>query len=236
MPEGEIDVETFESNTTKTIMHFQYAGINRDDPNLDTKHRTMFTYLAKHGIDGNQYMSWACLRAGQHYKNEKFKVNKFVTESVYVHSKLMIVDDQHVIIGSANLNDRSQEGDRDSEVCLYFNDASGAFPKSLRHQLWSTFMGVSQDTIASLSPNSDEMYQLWNSTKLENSERFDTLFKCIPNNQIHSYDSLKKYWGGFGSYFGANFRAFLSQICGIKLVSKTPKYLLFMLAKNVRKR
>jgi len=37
---------------------------------------------------------------------------------VYVHSKLMIVDDQYVILGSANLNERSLAGDRDSELCL----------------------------------------------------------------------------------------------------------------------
>ena len=39
-----------------------------------------------------------------------------VSEIVYVHSKLMIVDDDHVILGSANINDRSMMGDRDSEL------------------------------------------------------------------------------------------------------------------------
>lgn len=32
----------------------------------------------------------------------------------------MIVDDRHVICGSANINDRSMLGDRDSEICLYY--------------------------------------------------------------------------------------------------------------------
>ena len=36
------------------------------------------------------------------------------TEIIYVHSKLMIVDDRHMIIGSANINDRSLLGNRDS--------------------------------------------------------------------------------------------------------------------------
>ena len=35
-----------------------------------------------------------------------FKGNP-ITEIVYVHSKLMIVDDLQAIIGSANINDRS---------------------------------------------------------------------------------------------------------------------------------
>lgn len=37
-----------------------------------------------------------------------------VTEILYIHSKLMIIDDEKMIIGSANINDRSLLGDRDS--------------------------------------------------------------------------------------------------------------------------
>ena len=35
---------------------------------------------------------------------------------IYVHSKMIIVDDKIVIIGSANMNYRSMTGDRDSEI------------------------------------------------------------------------------------------------------------------------
>ena len=35
---------------------------------------------------------------------------------VYVHSKIMIIDDRAALIGSANINDRSLLGSRDSEV------------------------------------------------------------------------------------------------------------------------
>ncbi len=34
----------------------------------------------------------------------------------------MIVDDEVVIIGSANINDRSMLGSRDSEIAVYFYD------------------------------------------------------------------------------------------------------------------
>lgn len=40
------------------------------------------------------------------------------TEQIYVHSKLLIVDDRHVVLGSANINDRSQSGKRDSEIAV----------------------------------------------------------------------------------------------------------------------
>lgn len=37
---------------------------------------------------------------------------------IYVHSKGMIVDDEAVIIGSANINQRSMEGSRDTEIAM----------------------------------------------------------------------------------------------------------------------
>jgi phospholipase D1/2 len=41
-----------------------------------------------------------------------------VTELIYVHSKLMIIDDKTVICGSANINDRSMVAIRDSEIAV----------------------------------------------------------------------------------------------------------------------
>ena len=37
---------------------------------------------------------------------------------IYVHSKLMIVDDVYAIVGSANINQRSLAGNRDSEIAV----------------------------------------------------------------------------------------------------------------------
>ena len=34
----------------------------------------------------------------------------------------MIVDDEYVIMGSANINDRSMLGDRDSELAVFVED------------------------------------------------------------------------------------------------------------------
>lgn len=43
---------------------------------------------------------------------------------IYVHSEIMIVDDKKMIIGSANINDRSLLGTRDSELCLLIEDTN----------------------------------------------------------------------------------------------------------------
>ena len=75
--------------------------------------------------------------------SDQSQLNAFVNEELYIHTKLMIVDDRRVImgkyisladlicsliipcneiLGSANLNDRSQVGDHDSEIALIVED------------------------------------------------------------------------------------------------------------------
>ncbi|KAK1021647.1 hypothetical protein LTS16_026360 [Friedmanniomyces endolithicus] len=46
----------------------------------------------------------------------------FVSEELYIHTKLLIADDRVVICGSANLNDRSQLGSHDSEIAVLIED------------------------------------------------------------------------------------------------------------------
>ena len=43
---------------------------------------------------------------------------------IYVHSKLMIVDDSAVMVGSANINQRSMAGSRDTELALLAHQPS----------------------------------------------------------------------------------------------------------------
>jgi len=45
-------------------------------------------------------------------------VRESLRHPIYVHSKLMIVDDDYVVIGSANINQRSLAGERDTEICI----------------------------------------------------------------------------------------------------------------------
>lgn len=44
------------------------------------------------------------------------------SEIIYVHSKLIIVDDWTVVCGSANLNDRSLKGTRDTEMAVVIEE------------------------------------------------------------------------------------------------------------------
>ncbi|KAI0071462.1 phospholipase D/nuclease [Panus rudis PR-1116 ss-1] len=79
----------------------------------------------------------------------------YVSELVYIHSKVMIVDDRRVIMGSANINDRSQKGDGDSEIALVVEDEdmietrmdgqpymASRFAATLRRQLYKEHLGL----------------------------------------------------------------------------------------------
>ncbi|PNP76299.1 hypothetical protein FNYG_10358 [Fusarium nygamai] len=90
--------------------------------------------------------------------NPEDEINAFVSEELYIHSKLLIVDDQLVICGSANLNDRSQLGDHDSEIAVVIEDptpvesymngrpyTASRFAASLRRFLFRKHLGLVPD-------------------------------------------------------------------------------------------
>lgn len=108
-----------------------------------------------------------------------------MTELIYVHSKLLIVDDLKVIIGSANLNDRSLVGTRDSELAIFSEDTryrpsrmngqpfdAGRFAYSLRVCLMCEHLGLDPSTEQHLvrDPVCDDFYkQLWFKTAAINT-------------------------------------------------------------------
>ncbi|KAH7328165.1 putative phospholipase D [Stachybotrys elegans] len=83
------------------------------------------------------------------------EINAFVSEELYVHSKLLIADDRVVICGSANLNDRSQLGTNDSEIAVIIEGGPtvesfmngepyevSRFATSLRRQIFRKHLGL----------------------------------------------------------------------------------------------
>ena len=74
-------------------------------------------------------------------------LNRPWQEIVYPHSKLLIVDDEKTLIGSANINDRSMLGDRDSEVALIIH--SRDFARRLRIRVWAVALGLAEAELES---------------------------------------------------------------------------------------
>ncbi|KAK1544274.1 hypothetical protein CPAR01_04907 [Colletotrichum paranaense] len=86
------------------------------------------------------------------------ELDAFVSEELYIHSKLLIADDNLVICGSANLNDRSQLGTHDSEIAVVIEDptpiesemagrpyTASKFATSLRRQIFRKHLGLLPD-------------------------------------------------------------------------------------------
>jgi len=88
----------FENNAVQSaILGFQQESIRKLFSNLSNS----FPHVA----DWNEYLSFYNLRTTTPCGT--------MMEEIYVHDKLMIVDDRTVLIGSANINDRSLLGHRD---------------------------------------------------------------------------------------------------------------------------
>ncbi|GAA6099860.1 phospholipase D1 isoform X1 [Tachysurus ichikawai] len=133
---------------------------------------------------------------------------RLVTELIYVHSKLMIVDDRTVIIGSANINDRSMLGKRDSEMAVVVEDMeiqdslmdgesyqAGRFALSLRKECFRIVLGLLGDDSMDISdPISDRFYkEIWMVTAAQNASVYDKVFRCLPTDKVLNYKILKEY-------------------------------------------
>ncbi|KAH0249483.1 phospholipase D, partial [Aureobasidium melanogenum] len=130
-------------------MQCQYRSICRGESSI-------FARLRAQGIDPTQYIEFYALRQWGKIGPRKC----LTTEQLYIHAKCMVVDDRSVIIGSANINERSMLGSRDSEVAAIVTDQEmnpsfmggkpydvGTFPHSLRMRLMREHLGVDVDEI-----------------------------------------------------------------------------------------
>ncbi|GBG86059.1 hypothetical protein CBR_g40960 [Chara braunii] len=70
---------------------------------------------------------------------------------IYIHSKLMIVDDMYIMVGSANINQRSMDGLRDTEADIgayqpYYTSANRCGQvHGFRMSLWAEHMGTVEE-------------------------------------------------------------------------------------------
>ncbi|KQZ92379.1 phospholipase D-like domain-containing protein [Pseudomonas sp. Root562] len=81
---------------------------------------------------------------------------------VYVHSKLMIVDDVFTTLGSANINTRSMQVDSELNICI----EDPAVTKPLREHLFGVHTGGE-----AFGSDMDGMFKRWNEILVENNAR-----------------------------------------------------------------
>ncbi|POY74084.1 hypothetical protein BMF94_2896 [Rhodotorula taiwanensis] len=141
-------LDSSDGSSVRLIMECQFRSICRGEGSI-------FARLRHEGIDPNEYISFFGLRAWG-----TLSTGALTTESTYIHAKAMIVDDRIAIIGSANINERSQRGDRDSELACVVRDTDmidstmgglpyqvGRFAHTMRIRLMREHLGVNVDEL-----------------------------------------------------------------------------------------
>ncbi|XP_012692381.1 phospholipase D1a [Clupea harengus] len=193
MPGFEGDITTGGGNAIQAVMHFNYRTMNRGDHSIISQ--------LKKEMDNQwmNYISFAGLRT--HAELE----GRLMTELIYVHSKMLIADDNTVIIGSANINDRSMLGKRDSEVAVIVEDTetvpslmdgeeyqAGKFALGLRLECFKTILGAFSDPNIDVSdPISDHFYkEVWMAISGRNATIYDKVFNCLPSSLVRNMQEL----------------------------------------------
>jgi len=175
-------------------MYWQYRTINRDGKNSKSLLSLLKAEFPKENLQN--YISFYAL-----FQHGKIN-DKVVGSQIYVHSKILIVDDELMIVGSQNINDRSLLGSRDSELAVKItNDKeteqvsfSGKISsvsqivRNFRKALWSEHLQIfPTDELYQklLDPTSDDCYnELWLNSAKKNTEILDMVFKTKPSNTI----------------------------------------------------
>ncbi|KAJ7527416.1 hypothetical protein O6H91_16G053700 [Diphasiastrum complanatum] len=184
--------------SVRAIMHWQYRTICRGRFSL------LQRLTEELGVEAvENYVSFYGLRNyGMLSEN-----GPLMTSQIYVHSKLMIIDDRTVMIGSANINDRSLLGSRDSEIAVILEDTeylesvmncktwkAGRFAHSLRKSLWVEHLGLHySEADVVKDPICETTYKdVWMSRAQVNTGIYDAVFECIPNDYILSRGALRQ--------------------------------------------
>ena len=172
MPGFQNTVGDQDGSSVRLIMQCQYRSICRGEGSI-------FHRLRTHKVDPEDYINFYSLRSWG-----KIGPNKqLVTEQLYIHAKCMVVDDRIAIIGSANINERSMRGDRDSECAAVVRDTDmlwstmageryrvGRFPHTLRVRLMREHLGIDVDEVMNheQQEQADQASQKWE----EDMDRF----------------------------------------------------------------
>ncbi|XP_035263647.1 phospholipase D1 isoform X1 [Anguilla anguilla] len=196
LPGFEGDISSGGGQAIKAIMYFNYRTMCRGEHSIIERLKCV---MAGSWIN---YISFCGLRTHAGLDG------RLVTELIYVHSKLMIVDDRTVIIGSANINDRSMLGRRDSEMAVVVEDSelqasvmdgetyqAGRFARSLREKCFRLVLGLLDDPTVDVSdPISDRFYKdIWMVTAAKNANVYDKVFRCLPTDAVLNYKILREY-------------------------------------------
>lgn len=182
-PEGETD-----SSSIKQILYWQGQTMKM----MYNIVGQAIKFMKLENAHPQDYLNFYCLGKRENLPNQLLQVMNLPTEKnkaasaavfeefqrfmIYVHSKGMIVDDEYVILGSANINQRSLDGSRDTEIAMGAYQPHHTWAYKQRHprgqvygyrmSLWVEHLGMLQPYFA--NPQSLACVQAMNEIADEN--------------------------------------------------------------------
>lgn len=128
-----------------------------------------------------------------------------VSEMIYVHSKMMIVDDKVCIIGSANINDRSMLGSRDSEIAVIMEQTVKTPGKmsgvevmksksiaELRIKCWRSLFGFEAQEVDPEDPLNPDLHAYIDKQVAINDEFFWKSFALYPHESLKTIGQIRE--------------------------------------------
>ncbi|KAG6973427.1 hypothetical protein JG688_00003524 [Phytophthora aleatoria] len=189
-----------DASSLRGVMHWQYRTICRGEHSIYQR-----LYQELEDDDPFKYIAFYGLR--NHSVREDAQAR---TEEVYIHSKVMIVDDRSCIIGSANINERSMCGDRDSEIAVLVEDHEmeeeiaiadgtynvGKFAHSFRMKLFEEHFGLEPGTPKYQKYQDPVSKDTWFSMQeqaMTNHQIYDSVFGCLPSDSVTSFAQIDSH-------------------------------------------
>ncbi|CAN7028983.1 unnamed protein product [Brassica rapa subsp. trilocularis] len=181
-----------ESGSVQAILDWQRRT-------MEMMYKDVIKALREKGLeeDPRDYLTFFCLgnrevkKDGEYEPTEKpepdsdyIRAQEARRFMIYVHTKMMIVDDEYIIIGSANINQRSMDGARDSEIAmggyqpfhLSVRQPARGQIHGFRMSLWYEHLGMldetfldpsSQECVKKVNRVADKYWDLYSSESLE---------------------------------------------------------------------
>uniref|UniRef100_A0A6A7FUJ6 phospholipase D n=4 Tax=Hirondellea gigas TaxID=1518452 RepID=A0A6A7FUJ6_9CRUS len=147
-PEGNPD-----DVVTQEILHWQFHTI-------EMMYSLIGKEITKKGIDAEpqDYLLFFCVAKREDAESVSDNLKQPLDETaalafrnrrsmIYVHSKMAIFDDKFILVGTANINDRSLGGTRDTEIAMgayqpTIGSRANGDVSTFRKCLWSEHLGV----------------------------------------------------------------------------------------------
>ncbi|KAF4073289.1 hypothetical protein AMELA_G00257260 [Ameiurus melas] len=196
LPGFEGDISEGGGNAIRAILHFTYRTINRGKNSILSRLKEQMQ------DEWTQYISLCGVRTHSELGHTP------ISELIYVHSKALIADDRRYIIGSANINDRSMMGYRDSELAVLVEDEervpsrmngeeyeAGPLALALRKECFRVLLGADSDPAVDIDdPVSDHFFtEVWNNIARSNASVYERVFRCLPSDSIHNLRELQEH-------------------------------------------